>query len=158
MAVLYGLSGMIWLLGQLQTGQGNLGKVENTRWDGWWGVYFHVRSSEGGCPCLCRLKITPVEPRGTSFDYVMEHTRFMGSHKLSSFMCCRDESCSTVPPVCTSGLCMGHPWMPIEVSHERRVLGWGGPYSSPWSHLELWPLMVPLWLLNVMLSGLSLAK
>jgi hypothetical protein len=43
--------------------------------------FFHIQSSEGGSPCLCRLRtdrLTPVN----KIDYVLMH---MGSHKLSSF-------------------------------------------------------------------------
>jgi hypothetical protein len=35
-------------------------------------------------PCLCRLRIDRLAPVST-FDYVLMHTGFMGSHKLSSF-------------------------------------------------------------------------
>jgi hypothetical protein len=48
-------------------------------------ICFHIWSSEGGSPRLCQLRTTSVEPCGTSIDYVLMHTRFMGSHKLSSF-------------------------------------------------------------------------
>jgi hypothetical protein len=40
----------------------------------------------GGSPHLCRLRTAPVEPCGTSFDYVLTtHAGFMGSRKPSSF-------------------------------------------------------------------------
>jgi hypothetical protein len=48
-------------------------------------VYFHIWSSKGGSPHLCRLRTASVEPCGTSIDYVLVHTGFMGSHKLSRF-------------------------------------------------------------------------
>jgi hypothetical protein len=48
-------------------------------------VYFHIRSSEGGSPLLCRLRIVLVGPCGISINYVLSHTRFMGSRKFSSF-------------------------------------------------------------------------
>jgi hypothetical protein len=48
-------------------------------------VYFLVQSSECGNPRLCRLRTAPVGPCGASIDYVLTRTRFMGSHKLSSF-------------------------------------------------------------------------
>jgi hypothetical protein len=48
-------------------------------------ICFHIWSSEGGSPRLCQLRTTSDEPCGTSIDYVLMHTRFMGSHKLSSF-------------------------------------------------------------------------
>jgi hypothetical protein len=47
-------------------------------------VCFHVQSSEGGSPRLCRLctdRLAPVN----KIDYVLAHTRFMRSCKLSSF-------------------------------------------------------------------------
>jgi hypothetical protein len=51
-------------------------------------VCFHFRSSEGGSPCQCRLRTDRVAP-GNKIDYVLAHTRFMGSCKLSSFDGCR---------------------------------------------------------------------
>jgi hypothetical protein len=45
-------NGIFEMLAQLVTEQGNYGKVENTRWEGRCVVYFYVRSSEGGSPCL----------------------------------------------------------------------------------------------------------
>jgi hypothetical protein len=47
--------------------------------------YFHARSSEGGRPHLCWLRTASVEPWGISIIYVLAHTRFMGSWKISSF-------------------------------------------------------------------------
>jgi hypothetical protein len=47
-------------------------------------IYFHVQSSEGGSPCLCRLR-TDRLASVNNIDYVLAHTRFMGSRKLSSF-------------------------------------------------------------------------
>jgi hypothetical protein len=46
---------------------------------------FHVQSSEDGSPRLCQLRTASVEPCGTTIYYVLVHTGFMGSHKLSSF-------------------------------------------------------------------------
>jgi hypothetical protein len=48
-------------------------------------VYFYIRSPESGSPFLCQLRTTSVKPCGTSIDYGMAHTGFMGSYKLSSF-------------------------------------------------------------------------
>jgi hypothetical protein len=48
-------------------------------------VYFHVWSSECGSPHLCRLGTMSVGPCGTSIDYILAHTGFMGSRKLSRF-------------------------------------------------------------------------
>jgi hypothetical protein len=39
----------------------------------------------GSSPCLCQIRTVSVGSCGTSIDYVLLHTRFMGSHKLSSF-------------------------------------------------------------------------
>jgi hypothetical protein len=47
-------------------------------------VCFHVRSSEGGSPFLCRLRTDRLAPVN-KIDYVLMHTGFMGSRKLSSF-------------------------------------------------------------------------
>jgi hypothetical protein len=38
----------------------------------------------GGSPCPCRLR-TDRLASVSKFDYVLMHTRFMSSHKLSSF-------------------------------------------------------------------------
>jgi hypothetical protein len=46
---------------------------------------FHVQSSEDGSPRLCQLRTASVEPCGTTIYYVLVHTGFMGSRKLSSF-------------------------------------------------------------------------
>jgi hypothetical protein len=51
-------------------------------------VCFHIQSSKGGSPRLYRLRITLVEPRGISIDYVLAQTGFVGSRKLSSFDGC----------------------------------------------------------------------
>jgi hypothetical protein len=48
---------------------------------------FHIRSFEGGIPRLCRLRTDRLAPVN-KIDYVLAHTRFMGSHKLSSFDSC----------------------------------------------------------------------
>jgi hypothetical protein len=45
--------------------------------------YFHVQSSEGTSPCLSQLRTDRLAPV-SKFDYVLTHTRFMGSYKLSS--------------------------------------------------------------------------
>jgi hypothetical protein len=39
-----------FLFALCETGWGNLGKVENTGWEGVRVVYFHIQSSEGGSP------------------------------------------------------------------------------------------------------------
>jgi hypothetical protein len=47
-------------------------------------ICFHVQSSEGGSPHLCRLRTDHLAPRN-KIDYVLAHTGFMGFCKLSSF-------------------------------------------------------------------------
>jgi hypothetical protein len=47
-------------------------------------VYFLVRSSEGGSPHLCLLRTDRLD-LVNKIDYVLVHTGFMWSHKLSSF-------------------------------------------------------------------------
>jgi hypothetical protein len=51
-------------------------------------VFFHIRSSKGGSPYLCQLRTDRLAPVN-KFDYVLTHTGFMGSRKLSSFNGCR---------------------------------------------------------------------
>jgi hypothetical protein len=48
--------GLIRMLAQLETRWGNLGKVENTEWEGRGKVYCHVQSSEGGSPLPVSIK------------------------------------------------------------------------------------------------------
>jgi hypothetical protein len=48
-------------------------------------VCFHIRSSEGGSPRLCRLRTASIGPPATSIDYVLMHTGYMKPRKLSSF-------------------------------------------------------------------------
>jgi hypothetical protein len=47
-------------------------------------VCFYIRSSEGGSPRMCRLRIDRLAPVN-KIDYVLAHMGFMESHKLSSF-------------------------------------------------------------------------
>jgi hypothetical protein len=124
MVVLWGLCyrvdcGTIWdQVGQLgESGEYRKGRI---RVD-----YFHVRSSEGGSPYLCRLRTASVVPWGISIDYILAHMRFMGSHKLSSFDNPRVGWYPTLLNGCTLGLCVGHPRMPVEVSRGIHALGWG---------------------------------
>jgi hypothetical protein len=48
-------------------------------------ICFYIRNFKGSSPCLCRLTAMSVETCGTSINYVLAHTRFMESCKLSSF-------------------------------------------------------------------------
>jgi hypothetical protein len=41
----------------------------------------------GGSHRPCRLRTSSVGSKRTSFDYVLAHTGFLESHKLSSFVC-----------------------------------------------------------------------
>jgi hypothetical protein len=45
---------------------------------------FHVRSSEGGSPRLCRLRTASIGLRLADFDYVLTNMEFMGFCKLSN--------------------------------------------------------------------------
>jgi hypothetical protein len=64
-------------VGQLgESGEYRMGKVRV--------VCFHVRSSEGGSPCLCRVRTERLAPMN-KIDYVLAHMGFMGSRKLSRF-------------------------------------------------------------------------
>jgi hypothetical protein len=45
---------------------------------------FHIQSSEGCGPHLCRLRTDRLAPVN-KIDYVLAHMGFMGSRKLSSF-------------------------------------------------------------------------
>jgi hypothetical protein len=62
-------------------------------------VCFNVQSFEGGSPHLSRLR-TDRLAQVSNFDYVMAHTGFMESRKLSSFVGHRDRSYPTVPLRC----------------------------------------------------------
>jgi hypothetical protein len=110
-------------------------KVENIGWEGRGEVCCHVQISEGGSPCLSQLRTNRLTPV-SKFDYVLAHTGFMGSRKYSSFVCHRVKRYSTIPHGCSSGSCMGHPWMPVEESHGRRALGWGR--TRPHSMIASW--------------------
>jgi hypothetical protein len=64
-------------MGQLgESGKYRMGRVRV--------VCFHVQSSEGGSPRLCQLWTDHLAPVN-KIDYVLAHTRFMRSCKLSSF-------------------------------------------------------------------------
>jgi hypothetical protein len=58
--------------------------VENTGWKERRLEYFYVRSFEGGSPHLCQLR-TDRLVLVNKIDYVLAHTGFMGSRKLSCF-------------------------------------------------------------------------
>jgi hypothetical protein len=58
--------------------------VKNTRWEGHIVDYFHVQSSEGGSLRPSRLRADRFA-LVSKFNYVLVHTGFMRSHKLSNF-------------------------------------------------------------------------
>jgi hypothetical protein len=66
---------------------GQLGESEEYQTERLRVVYFYIRSSEGGSPRLCRLRINRLTSVN-KIDYVLVHMRFMVSHKLSSFDSC----------------------------------------------------------------------
>jgi hypothetical protein len=68
----------------------------------------------GGSPHLCQLRTTSVGPCGTSIDYVLMHTRFMGYHKLSSFDSHRVGRYLTLPTVMYIGTVYGPPMDSLE--------------------------------------------
>jgi hypothetical protein len=65
-------------------------------------IYFYVWSSEVGSPRLYQLRTDRLTP-GNKIDYVLAHTGFMGSHKLSSFDGHRVGWYLTLPHECTLG-------------------------------------------------------
>jgi hypothetical protein len=65
-------------------------------------IYFYVWSSEGGSPRLYQLRTDRLTP-GNKIDYVLVHTGFMGSHKLSSFDGHQVGWYLTLPHECTLG-------------------------------------------------------
>jgi hypothetical protein len=60
---------------------------------------FSCSELRGGSPQLCQLRTDRVAPV-SKFDYVLAHTRFIGSHKLSSFVGCRVGRYPTIPLGC----------------------------------------------------------
>jgi hypothetical protein len=91
---------------------------------------FHIQSSEGGSPRLCRLRIdrAPVN----KIDYVLAHTGFMMSRKLSSF---NGRWVGRHPAVLH-----GWHWDSVQATHGllvevvvwKMTLGYGGPGSTLW--------------------------
>jgi hypothetical protein len=111
--------GTIWdRSGQLgESGEYQMGRVRV--------VCFHVRSSKGGSPHLCQLRATSFGPWGTSIDYVLAHTGFMGSCKLSSFDGHRVGRCLTsLTDVHWDSVWATHGG-PTRLYHERHAIGWG---------------------------------
>jgi hypothetical protein len=90
------------ICGSLLDRAGQLGESGEYRMRRMRVVCFHVRSSEGGSPCLCGLRTDHLAPVN-KIDYVLGHTRFMGSHKLSRFDSHRVERYLTSLHGCTMG-------------------------------------------------------
>jgi hypothetical protein len=67
-----------------ETGAGQLGESGEYQTGRLRVVSFHIRSFEGGSPFLCRLRTDRLALMN-NIDYVLAHTRFMGSRKLSNF-------------------------------------------------------------------------
>jgi hypothetical protein len=81
----------------------------------------------GGSLRLCRLRTMSIGPCVTSIDYVLVHTRFMESRKLSSFDSHRVGRYFTSLAVMHTGIVYDHPRIAqCVVSREKRTLGKGG--------------------------------
>jgi hypothetical protein len=111
--------------------------------------YFQIRSSEGGSPRLCRLTTDRLAPV-SKFDYVLTHTRFMGSHKLSSFDGCWVRWYPTIPIGCHWDSVWANHGCPSRYHMEDMHLGTVGPVRLFDSRCELWLHMVSVWLTCVM--------
>jgi hypothetical protein len=74
-----------FLVGSMRDLMGQLGESVEYQMGRVRVVCFRIWSSEGSSPRLCQLRIASVGPYFISIDYVLAHTGFMGSHKLSSF-------------------------------------------------------------------------
>jgi hypothetical protein len=115
-------------------------------------VWYQIRSSNVVAP-VCIDWGPIVWPRWTRLSFVLTHTWFMGSHKLSSFDGCWVERHPTVlhgwhwdSVRATNGL-------PGEVFMWKTTLGYGGPARLFDSQCKMWPLVIPVWFTCVMLSG-----
>jgi hypothetical protein len=113
----------------------------------------------GGSPCPCQLRINRLASV-SKFDYVLMHTEFMGSHKLSSFDGQQVERSLTSPVVMytrivyvpsTDSPVHGITW---KTCTRKRC----DPIRLFDRYRELWPLVVLSWLTCVMLSGCYLAS
>jgi hypothetical protein len=85
-------------------------------------VCFHIRSTEGGSPCLCRLRTDRLAPV-SKIDYVLTHTRLWGPTNLVALMVA--ELNDTLP--CLTDVHWDSVWAthgcPIKVSRGRHALG-----------------------------------
>jgi hypothetical protein len=89
---------------------------------------------------LCRLRTASVEPYETSIDYVLVYTRFMRSHKLSSFDDRRVARYLTTSIMMYTGIVYVHPQI------AQRGIAWKTCTRERWdpdrlfdSCHELWP-------------------
>jgi hypothetical protein len=60
---------------------------------------FSCLELQGGSPCLCQLR-TDRLALVSKFDYILAHTRFMGSHKFSRFIGRQVGQYPTIPLGC----------------------------------------------------------
>jgi hypothetical protein len=108
----------------------------------------------GGSPRPCRLRIDRLASV-SKLDYLLAHTGFVGSRKLSNFGSHRVGRSLTSPTVMYIGIMYMPPtdspscgvtWK--RCTRERWDLAWLFDHCR-----KLWPLMVPLWLTCVVLLG-----
>jgi hypothetical protein len=108
-----------------------------------------------GIPHPCRLRTASVGSRWASIDYVLTHTGFMGSRKLSSFDGHRVGRYLTSPVVMYTRIVYRPP-----TDIPKCGIAWKTCTRERWDSAwlfdhccELRPLVVPLWLTCVVLSG-----
>jgi hypothetical protein len=113
----------------------------------------------GGSPRLCWLR-TDRLALGYMIDYVLAHTRFMGSRKLSSFDDHRVGRSLTTLVVMYTGIVYGPPTdsPACGIMWKTCTRKSCDPARLFDRCHELWPLMVLAWLTCVMLSGCYLAR
>jgi hypothetical protein len=91
----------------------------------------------------------------SKFDYVLLHTGFMGSRKLSSFDGCQVGQSLTSSIVMYTGIVYRPPTNSQACGIKWKICTWER-CNLAWlfdrCH-ELWPLVVPSWLMCVVLSG-----
>jgi hypothetical protein len=108
-----------------------------------------------GSTHLCRLMTVSVGPCGTNIDYVLTHMGFKGSHKLSNFNDHRVGRSLTSTAVMYIGIVYGPP-----ADSPSCGIAWKtctrercDPARLFDCCCELWPLVVPSWLMCVVLLG-----
>jgi hypothetical protein len=115
---------------------------------------FDIQSSGGGSPYLCRLRTDRLAPV-SKFNYVLTHTRYMESCKLSSFDGRRVGQSLTSPIVMYTGIVYGSSTdsPTCSITWKTHTREWCNPARLFDCCRELWPLVSPLWLTCVVLSG-----